>query len=282
MITGSRFGAAVLVLAVLSSPALLLGQQRQSPTDVQVYEEFRAWVSGRAGAVARTENSAQQADLLSEFRKSLAADGIAGPEIDRRLRIIQESARRLEVDRWNRILTSSTPSFNVQPNAFLVRTIKDVRAGTALDVGMGQGRNAIYLAQQGWTVTGFDPAEKAVAAAQQQARQLGVAITTAVAGSEDFDFGKDRWDLIVLSYVGFRDTMPKIIEGLKPGGRVVVEAFHRDSLKNGPIGGGVVFDTNELLKLFERFRILHYEDADDKSDFGNGTGRVVRLVAQKP
>ena len=61
----------------------------------------------------------------------------------------------------------------------------------------------------------------------------------------------------------------------------VVEAFHRDSLKNGAIGAGVVFDNNELLKLFERFRMIQYEDAEDKSDFGKGTNRVVRLVAQK-
>src|SRR4051812_11446067 len=146
MMTGSRLGAAVLVLAVLSSLGFASGQQ-QPPTDVQVYEAFRTWVSGRAGAVARTENSAQQADLLNAYRQALAADGVAAPEVDRRLRIIQESARRLEVDRWNRILTSATPSFNVQPNAFLVRSTKDVRPGTALDVGMGQGRNTIYLAQ---------------------------------------------------------------------------------------------------------------------------------------
>jgi SAM-dependent methyltransferase len=137
-------------------------------------------------------------------------------------------------------------------------------------------------AETGWTVTGFDPAEEAVAAAQQQARQLGVEIKTSITGNEDFDFGKDRWDLIVLSYVGFRNTIPKMLESLKPGGRIVLEAFHRDSLKNGAIGAGVVFDSNELLKVFDAFRIVHYEDAQDKSDFGTGTtNRVVRLVAEK-
>jgi hypothetical protein len=76
--------------------------------------------------------------------------------------------------------------------------------------------------------------------------------------------------------------MARIVESLKPGGLVVVEAFHRDSLKNGPIGGGVLYDTNELLKLFESFRVIVYEDVEDKSDFGQGTNRVVRLLAQKP
>lgn len=48
---------------------------------------------------------------------------------------------------------------------------------------MGQGRNALYLAEQGWQVTGFDPAEKAVAAAQTEAKRKNLTITTEIAGS---------------------------------------------------------------------------------------------------
>ncbi len=159
--------------------------------------------------------------------------------------------------------------------------VKGRPTGTALDVGMGQGRNALFLAQQGWTVTGFDPAEKAVAAAQAQAKALGVTIDTRIEGDETFDFGQNRWDLIVLSYVSFRDLVPKIVSALKPGGLVVVEGFHRDATKNSSIGGGVVFDTNELLTLFGELRVLQYEDAAAVGDFGKRDTRVVRLAAQK-
>jgi SAM-dependent methyltransferase len=273
----SRLVAMLMCFIVGLALALTSAEARQQPSDTQVYERYRAWVSGPATAGMRTE-----AEVLSAYRKVLADEGLPGAEIDRRLRVISENGRRLEVERWNRILTAPTPIFNVQPNAFLVRATKGVRPGTALDYGMGQGRNAIYLAQQGWTVTGFDPAEQAVAAAQEQARQLGVKLTTLTVGDDQFDFGKAQWDLIVLSYVSFRGTMARIVESLKPGGLVVVEAFHRDSLKNGPIGGGVLYDTNELLKLFESFRVIVYEDVEDKSDFGQGTNRVVRLLAQKP
>lgn len=81
--------------------------------------------------------------------------GIAAPEVDRRIAVINERGSRLEVERWNRILTSANPTFNTNPNDFLVRMAKGRTPGTALDVGMGQGRNAIYLAQQGWTVTAW-------------------------------------------------------------------------------------------------------------------------------
>ena len=60
-----------------------------------------------------------------------------------------------------RILTSSNPTFNTSPNAFLAEMIKGVKPGRSLDVGMGQGRNTIYLAQQGWDSVGFDPADRA-------------------------------------------------------------------------------------------------------------------------
>jgi hypothetical protein len=63
---------------------------------------------------------------------------------------------------------------------------------------------------------------------------------------------------------------------------VVVEAFHRDATKADMIGGDVVFDTNELLKLFDRFRVIRYEDTEDTSDFGQKRVRLVRLLAQKP
>jgi methylase of polypeptide subunit release factors len=50
-----------------------------------------------------------------------------------------------------------------------------------------------HLARQGWTVTGFDPADRAVALARENAAKLGVKLTTSVQGSEEFDFGENRW-----------------------------------------------------------------------------------------
>jgi hypothetical protein len=62
----------------------------------------------------------------------------------------------------------------------------------------------------------------------------------------------------------------------------IVEAFHRDATKSGPIGAAVVFDTNELLELFSGLRIVRYEDTEAVADFGLDRTRVVRLAAVKP
>jgi 2-polyprenyl-3-methyl-5-hydroxy-6-metoxy-1,4-benzoquinol methylase len=254
-------------------PADLQQRLASLPADVQVYERFRYWVGFQPPDV--------QKDALRHYDEYLRTGGVAGDDRAKQLKTVEAEGRRLEVDRWNRILTAEKPAFNTQPNAFLVEMVKGRKPGGALDVGMGQGRNAIYLAQQGWTVTGFDPADKAVAQANATAAKLGVKLTAIIQGSEDFDFGENRWDLIVLSYVTVRDIADRVVRALKPGGIVVVEAFHRDVTRDRPVGGGVVFDSNELLNLFGKLRVLRYEDADATSDFGGAGSRAVRLCAMK-
>lgn len=263
---------AIVALCALHHPLAQTGAQ-VSPADLQLYEKFRAWITSHPDARGNVE---------ALYRAELKAQGLPQAEIDRQLKVIDEAGSRLEAERWNRILTSPTASFNRKPNTFLVDMVKDVKPGTALDVGMGQGRNAIYLAQQGWTVTGFDPADRAVAAAREEAARVGVKITALVKRDDEFEFTKDAWDLVVLSYVGVRGLTDRVLDTLKPGGLVVVEAFHKDALKSGPIGGAVVWDSNELLRLFDRFRIVRYEDTDAVADFGLQKVRVVRLCAQKP
>jgi SAM-dependent methyltransferase len=277
----SRFCISLLLVLFLLGGINPFAQAQQAtqqklPSDTAVYEKFRSWVG-------RQPREIQQApDLLDRYRAKLLADGEQPAVVEEQLRIIREQGRRLEIERWNRILTSPTPVFNTKPNAYLVQMTQGVPPGKALDVGMGQGRNALYLAQQGWEVTGFDPAEKAVAAANAEAGRLGLKLTTLIVGDEEFDFGKGQWDIVVLSYVSLRHLGQRVFDSLKPGGRVIVEGFHRDATKNGPIGGGVVFDTNELLMIFNKFRILHYEDVQGVGDFGLGDTRLVRLCARKP
>jgi len=257
-------------------PPLTAEQERNLaalPSETQIYERFRYW----AGV--------QPPDVQDEWKvyydRYLQQLGMAQSERARLIHVIETEGQRLEVERWNRILTADKPLFNTNPNAFLVDVVKGRTPGTALDVGMGQGRNAIYLAQQGWTVTGFDPADKAVALANATAAKLGLKLDTVVKGEEDFDFGENRWDLIVLSYVGARELVDRVVRGLKPGGIVVIEGFHRDVTKTHPVGGAVVFDTNELPTLFSRLRVLRYEDVEAKNDFGRDLNRAVRLLAQK-
>jgi hypothetical protein len=65
---------------------------------------------------------------------------------------------------------------------------------------MGQGRNSVYLASLGWQVWGFDPAEAGVAIAQKQAKELGLTLHASAVRDSEFDFGKERFDLVLFSW----------------------------------------------------------------------------------
>jgi 2-polyprenyl-3-methyl-5-hydroxy-6-metoxy-1,4-benzoquinol methylase len=246
------------------------------PPDQRAWERFRFWATQLPPDQQRDPN------LAKRYREYLKARGFSDDEADAQLKLVQAQGSRAEVERWNQVLTAENPTFNVKPNEFLMEMAKGRKLGTAVDVGMGQGRNTIWLAQQGWDVTGFDPAEKAVALAQETGRKLGVHFKSEVKGMEDFDFGERRWDMIVLSYVGGREMAAVFQRALKPGGVLVVEAFHRDATKGRSIGGAVVYDTGELPTLYPQLRVVRYEEPIATADFGREKVRLVRYCGERP
>jgi len=272
-----------LILLAAIVPALTFARQsspgpQTTSEEVKTYEAFRAWLGQQPADVQQADDDV----VYKRYSEELGRQGKSARESAATIESLRAIGDRAEIERWNRILTAPKPSFNTEPNAFLVAMTKGLTPGRSLDVGMGQGRNTIYLAQQGWDSNGFDPADRAVAAAQQQARLLGVKITTTVARAKEFDWGTNRWDLIVLSYVGAREYVADVTTSLRPGGMVIVEGFHRDATKTRPIGGSVVFDSNELPKIFKGFRVVRYEEPMTTSDFGRFDTKVVQLAAVKP
>lgn len=200
------------------------------------------------------------------------------------LSVIAQTPEALR-DQYNSTYSDATAqaSFNHEPNAFMTDVLRDWKPGRALDIGMGQGRNAIWLAKQGWDVTGFDLSNTGVQIARKLAEGTGVKINALVADADQFDYGTDRWDLIVLSYIPFDSFRDRIIRALRPGGVVLVENLHGDSRRVRLIGTG--FRNNELLQAFPGLRVLRYEDVWARQDWGRqleGNNRLVRLLAQKP
>jgi SAM-dependent methyltransferase len=162
-----------------------------------------------------------------------------------------------------------------------VSAIAARKPGAALDIGTGQGRNAIHLASQGWTVTGVDLSEVAIAQAKKNAAARKVRAELIVGDLDAFDFGKERWDLITSFYMhswhdrSKTDVPTRIYEALKPGGLIVMEGFAKPEV---PFG----FDTNDLKQAFGRFQILRNESAMDKADWDKDNNRhIVRFVAAK-
>ena len=166
------------------------------------------------------------------------------------------------------------------PSQFLVDMVKGRKPGLALDEGMGQGRNAVYLATQGWTVTGVDISDEGIGIANRNAAAQHVHIDAINMDGVKYDPGVDHWDLITLIYVGCdADDVAKVRRGLKPGGLVVVEGYHKDSVPH------IGFETGQLSALFkDGFHVLRDEVVQDVSDWGSETDgkmKLVRFAAEK-
>lgn len=177
------------------------------------------------------------------------------------------------------IYSSARPPFRAEPSAFLARAIDGLPPGDALDVAMGQGRNSLLLARKGWRVTGYDISPVGLELARKAAAAEGLELKTQLTSHTEFDFGRARWDLVVMVFPGTSmedEFVRKVKESLKPGGVVVVEQF------NAPPGPGSMGPANALFRSFEDFRVVRYEDLEDISDWGGMKARLGRIVAVKP
>ncbi len=197
----------------------------------------------------------------------------------------QRGGMDAERDMWNEVFANEDATFNRKPNGTLVAAIKGRKAGTALDVAMGQGRNAVYMATQGWKTTGIDISDEGMRVAKALAAQQKVDITAVMADIKTWDYGKERWDLVTLIYAGSdHDVIEKMKTSLKRGGLFVIEFFGKEADQGSVANTGIgAFARGELAALFPNYKILRDDVVEDVPDWG-GTNRikVARFVAQKP
>src|SRR4051812_43351101 len=119
---------------------------------------------------------------------------------------IREGGPDAEREGWNTTLRKQA-IFKTTVNSFLERWAKGKKPGTALDIATGQGRNAVWLATQGWKVTGVDISDVGLEMTAKAALAKKTKVTTVEADIDTYDLGKDKWDLVTLIYAGSRHEM---------------------------------------------------------------------------
>src|SRR5215813_9119057 len=155
--------------------------------------------------------------VFEKYGDKLRSDGVADAEIARRIKLLRTDHPALEADYYSRYCLDANSNFNHEPNVFLMEVVKTRQSGVALDYGMGEGRNSIYLARRGWEVWGFDPAEGGIASAQQKAKELGLRLHTAAVPDDRYDFGQKKFDLVLFSWTKPLVPVQRVIDSLKPG-----------------------------------------------------------------
>jgi SAM-dependent methyltransferase len=263
----------LFLIALMPAPSLNGAYAQAQPSHEQMWKEFLEWLP-KAPSVDGPPSA-----LFIAYRDLLIKTGITTQEADQRLDVLRRMHRE-RPDAWrvmfNIIYASEKPGYATEPNALLVSTIEGHKPGRALDIGMGQGRNSIFLALKGWDVTGFDLSDEGIATARRNADRAAAQISAIV--------GSERWDLIVFVYEPFPITTAAYVErlhrSLRPGGLIVIEGFgEEETVKNRPT---TAIDPGRLLAAFKDFRLLHYHDVVAVPDWGGPKPRrLVRMVAEK-
>jgi SAM-dependent methyltransferase len=183
----------------------------------------------------------------------------------------------MEREDWNRKHGEAGPLFGVEPNRFLVAEVAELAPGRALDIACGAGRNAVWLAARGWTVTGVDFSDVALANARRLASEREVEVEWVQADVRSWEPDRADADLVVALYLQLPAAQRRLALGhasaaLAPGGTLLVVG-HDTSNLNGGWGGpkdpAVLFTPEEVagelpgLEIEKAERVLRPVEAED-------------------
>ena len=185
-------------------------------------------------------------------------------------------AKSKDKDRWNSKYETEIYLFGEKPIPFLADNVHLLRKGKVLDIAMGEGRNGVYLATQGFEVLGLDISEKGLEKAHNLAKKNKVTIETKVVDLESFTLEPNSYDVILCTYYMQKELFKQFKSALKPGGMIGVETYNVDYLKYVQFSRKWALDTNEMLDIFKGLRVIRYQDYDD------GKEAYSSIIAQKP
>lgn len=143
---------------------------------------------------------------------------------------------------WDARYAESDAIWSRNPNPRLVEHVSDLAPGTALDVGSGEGTDAIWLASRGWTVTGLDLSQVALDRAAARAAELGPDVADRLtwvradlmAGAPlpaDFDLVSAQFMHVPRGV--FDELYSRLADAVRPGGSLLVVGHHPDDLASG-------------------------------------------------
>ena len=193
---------------------------------------------------------------------------------------------------WDERFAVDEYVYGTEPNAFFKQELEKLKPGILLMPGEGEGRNAVFAATLGWTVTAFDPSVEGKKKAEKLAGSKKVSIKYLTYDYENIQLPMDYFDCIGLVYTHMpsskrQEYHRKLISFLKPGGHVIMECFSKEQIHNNTGGPGdisMLYSEEELQADFESFSeisIVKEEISFDEGLFHKGNASVMRLIGTK-
>jgi len=196
---------------------------------------------------------------------------------------------------WNSRFSTEDYVFGTRPNAFLEREATRLAPGSSvLAVADGEGRNGVWLAEQGHRVLAVDISEIGQAKAARLAAERGVSIDLRIADLTVWDWPTAEFDAVVAIFIQFagpelRDTLfKKMQDAVRPGGRVLLQGYRPEQVSYGTGGPPVrdnMYDEALLRSAFAGWDIEHLAAYDAEIEEGTGhkgLSALIDLVARKP
>jgi len=195
---------------------------------------------------------------------------------------------------WDERYRSEEFFYGVEPNDFLAQEAHRIRSGgRVLCLAEGEGRNAVWLAQQGFDVLGIDGSAVGLAKAERLALSRGVRITTQVADLAEADLGDGEWDAVVSIWCHVppplrRDLHQRVQRALVPGGVFMLEAYHPKQLEyrtGGPPVAELMMTANDLRSELDGLQIDVLQEIEREVQEGpghHGHSAVTQLIAARP
>lgn len=201
------------------------------------------------------------------------------------------------IDRWNDRYSTDEFAYGEQPNNYLKEQLEKLPAGTILFPAEGEGRNAVFAAKLGWTVSAFDISVEGRNKAFRLAEKNKVTIDYQVGELQTLNYNAEQFDAIALIYAHFpadiKSQYHKTLDNyLRKNGFVIFEAFskrHVDYIaKNEKVGGpkdiAMLFSMDELKSDFVNYEIIELVEEEvelSEGSFHNGKGSVIRFFGRK-
>ena len=195
-------------------------------------------------------------------------------------------------DFWNEKFATTDYAYGTEPNDFLVSAVTNLKRGATLSLAEGEGLNAVWLAQQGFTVSAIEQSEKGVGKTLRLALKRGVIVMAERGELETFHIQPNSWDLVVSIYAHTpqelrRKLHRQVVAGLKPGGVFVLEAYTPAQIPNNTGGpkDASLMPTAELLRSELAGLVFdHIEEVERdvvEGSLHTGTAHVVQVVAHR-
>lgn len=193
---------------------------------------------------------------------------------------------------WNERYQREEYVYGMSPNIFLQASLLAIPKGKVLSLAEGEGRNAVFLAQQGYDVTAVDASIVGIEKAKRLADKKRVTVNFIHADLAQFDIGQNCWNAIISIFCplppSIRQTLhQKVSRGLKQGGVFVLEAYRPEQLTFGSGGGNdvdVMQTASSLTAELPELAFSHLCELEREvieGIFHTGTGAVVQAIAIK-